>query len=332
MIHRVRKQLLSYLLGALDDSEAELVKARLESDPIYQRELAYVRRQLDQLRVAKQEIAPPPGLARRTCDFVFSYARRSQPRRPASEAMSPHAALPSWVNRMGWLDTVVAATVFVMAGLVVAPAIHSGRFQARLSTCQDNLRQLGLSLAEYSQKHGDYFPRVPIEGKLAAAGIYAPMLVRDGFLTETRRVICPESPLADQRDLGIPSIEELEAASGQEAARLRRQMGGSYGYCLGHLEHGVLVPTKNLHRASFALMADAPSEGTPEHQSVNHGGSGQNVLFEDGHVEFVTCSQPCCGTDDIFSNDDHQVAAGVHTDDSVIAPSDAPPIIFVNYR
>lgn len=329
MIHRVRKQLLSYLLGALDDSEAELVRARLESDPIYQRELAYVRRQLDQLRGAKQGFAPPPGLARRTCDFVFSCARRSQPRRPA---MSPHAAVSGWVNRMGLLDTVVAAAVLVMAGLVVVPAIHSGRFQARLSACQDNLRQLGLSLAEYSQKHGDYFPRVPTEGKLAAAGIYAPMLVRDGFLTETRRVFCPESPLADQRDLGIPSVEELEAASGNEAARLRRQMGGSYGYCLGHLEHGVLVPTKNLHRASFALMSDAPSTELPEHQSVNHGGSGQNVLFEDGHVEFVTCSQPCCGTDDIFSNDDHQVAAGVHTADSVIAASDTPPIIFVNYR
>ena len=332
MIHRVRKQLLSYLLGALDDSEAELVRERLESDPVYQQELEYVRRQLDQLRAAKQEFQPPPGLARRTCDFVFSCTRRSSPRRPARDAMSPHAAMPCWASRMGWLDTAVAAAVFIMAGLVVVPAIHSGRFQARLSTCQDNLRQIGLSLAEYSQKHGNYFPRVPIEGKLAAAGIYAPMLVRDGFLTEPQRVICPESPMADQKDLGIPSIEELEAASSKDAARLRRQMGGSYGYCLGHLEHGVLTPTKNLHRATFALMADAPSDELSEHQSVNHGGSGQNVLFEDGHVAFATCSQPCSGTDDIFSNDNHEVAAGVHTDDSVIAASDAPPIIFVNYR
>ena len=35
MTDRVRQQVLDYLLGALDDSEMEAVKARLESDPVY---------------------------------------------------------------------------------------------------------------------------------------------------------------------------------------------------------------------------------------------------------------------------------------------------------
>ena len=44
-------------------------------------------------------------------------------------------------------------------------------------------------------------------------------------------------------------------------------MGGSYGYCIGYLDQGVYQPTKNLGRAGFALMADAPREERPDRQS-----------------------------------------------------------------
>ena len=61
-------------------------------------------------------------------------------------------------------------------------------------------------------------------------------------------------------------------------------MGGSYGYCIGYVDQGVYQPTRNLGRPGFAIMADAPCEDRPGRQSDNHGGRGQNVLFEDGHV------------------------------------------------
>lgn len=334
MTHRVREQILGYLLGALDDSEMEQVEARLRADPAYGRELARVRRQLEDLEMAADECQPPPGLVQRTCDFVFAHVRCARPRSVPAEPkrLSPHAAAPHWTGRVGWLDVTVAALIFVVAGLVTLPAIQGSRFQSRLITCQDNLRQLGLSLGEYSHRNGEYFPRIPLKGRLAAAGIYAPTLTHDGYLTEPHRVLCPESPQSEQRDFRVPSIEELQTACDREVARLRQQMGGSYGYCLGHVEHGVFVPTRNLCRKYFAIMADAPSNNLPERQSANHGGLGQNVLFEDGHVEFAATSQPTEGADDIFANDDHVVALGVHCNDSVIAPSGTAPIIFVSYR
>jgi hypothetical protein len=79
-------------------------------------------------------------------------------------------------------------------------------------------------------------------------------------------------------------------------------------------------------------MADAPSLSLPNRQTQHHGGRGQNVLFEDGHVAFLTSSQPCDSADDIFANDHHLVAAGDHQNDSVIAPSGTAPMIYVNYR
>ena len=334
MTDRAREEIVGYLLGALDDSEREALEVRLKTDPEYQRQWAIVRRQMGQLTPIVGQLAddvpPPAGLARRTCDFVFSHARRMQParRRP----MTPYAGLPGLGSSVHWLDVTVAAVVLVVAALAVLPAVQGSRFQARLAACQDNLRQLGVALTDYSRRNHDRFPEVPQQGSLAAAGIYAPILVREGFLTDSRRVICPESPQADDPDVRVPSIEELQVACNCEAQSLRQMMGGSYGYCLGHLENGVLAPTKNTARVHFAVMADAPSESLPGHQSLNHGGRGQNVLFEDGLVEFAVSSQPVAGADDIFANDDHIVDVGLHSDDSVIAPSGTAPRLYAHYQ
>ena len=101
-------------------------------------------------------------------------------------------------------------------------------------------------------------------------------------------------------------------------------MGGSYGYCLGYVDHGKVRPTRNLNRDYFAILADAPSD-RPDHQSNNHGGVGQNVLFEDQHVEFCNTTRPGDGRDDIYTNDNHEVAPGLHRDDAVLAASGTPP-------
>jgi len=337
----------------------ERVAARLEADPEYRDALVEVRRQLAPLRVLERAAGdwlPPPGLAERTSEFVFAQAARRQPAEialgeaptprmtPVGRAMrllgtpggerqlSPYSAAPARASRARWIDVAAAAAVLILIAAVIWPALDASRFRARLAACKDNLRELGVALTAYSRNHDDRFPAVPSEGPLAAAGVYAPLLVSEGCLSESRRVLCPESPLARTREFQIPSVEEFQSVGQQEAERLRRQMGGSYGYCIGHLECGRLVPTKNLGRSYFAIMADAPSDELPGRQSLNHDGLGQNVLLEDGHVAFLTSSQPADSSDDIFANDDHVVAAGIHADDSVIAGSGTPPILRVNYR
>jgi hypothetical protein len=97
-------------------------------------------------------------------------------------------------------------------------------------------------------------------------------------------------------------------------------VGGSYGYTLGYVSRGRYRPTKNLGRANFAIVADAPNP-TPPYHSHNHGGCGQNVLFEDLHVQYLTTCKAHGCTDDIFTNDDGKVAPGLHAHDSVIGPS-----------
>ena len=54
------------------------------------------------------------------------------------------------------------------------------------------------------------------------------------------------------------------------------------------------------------------------------------MLFENGSVQFLTTSKSPGSQDDIFTNDDGKVAAGLNPNDSVLGSSSTAPITFVN--
>jgi hypothetical protein len=317
----LQEQLLGYVLGALDDAERQQVEDRLRDDPRFRRELARTQDSLKVLEGTRADHAPPPGLLQRTCRLV---ADNPRPLRRRGMTPAPVAALLSGGGR--WPDTVVTAAVLLVSSLLIAPAVQQTRFQAQRNACQDNLRDLGMSLVDYSQSHQGYFPAVPSEGKLSAAGIYAPTLLHEGFLKQSDRLLCPGSP---RRFLRIPSFEELQAAGEPQLRDLRSSMGGTYGYSLGYVDaQGRYHGTKNLGRSHFALVADVPCPDQPARQSLNHAGRGQNVLFEDGQVRFTCNSQPDGLSDDIFLNRDGLVAPGLGPDDAVIVPSETRPVLY----
>lgn len=338
MVDRTREQLLGYLLGALEESERKSVETRLEKDPELVRELARLRERLHLLWVAQSDFLPPPGLAARTCRLVASQARPSSAGGPGAESRHPRPAVPEaepvnlgpptggWGNYSGWLDVTVAVGLLLTVFLLVFPAIQDSRFNARLTTCQEHLRRLGLALTQYSEQHVGYFPPVYDQGKLAGAGIYAPILWSYGLVEDPRLFVCPGSPLADRGEFRVPLLEELLAAQpGVELAQLRGKMGGSFGYSLGFFEDGRFYSTRNLRRPYFALMADAPSLFPAGYQSLNHDGRGQNVLFEDLRIVFYRTSRPHARADDVFVNEMNLVAAGRNPRDSVIGSSAAVP-------
>lgn len=312
----MRDHLIGYLLDALDIEEHALIEAQLGRDPQLKRELELLSRSLLPLSIDKGHYDPPEGLAHRTCEFVALQARVSRAPQPA------HAP-----SRWSLADMLVAAGLFLAATMLFFPAMNQSRFAARLLSCQNNLREIGIGLTNYSDLHGRYFPDIPPEGQLSAAGIYATKLVEGGFLVNPQVIICPASSLAEGTvEFRVPSSSDLQNAPRARLIRLHRQMGGSYGYNIGYVANGRYQATKNLGRANFALMADAPN-ATPPFRSLNHGDCGQNVLFEDAHVQYLTTCKARGCQDDIFLNDDGQVAPGRHQDDAVVGASHAKPLL-----
>ncbi|HLA85104.1 MAG TPA: hypothetical protein VJL29_09940 [Thermoguttaceae bacterium] len=341
MTNSLHEDLLGYLLDALDDQRREEVERCLAEDEDARRELAVLRRALVPLDSTRRQFDPPPGLAARTCRFVlgrpatgrFEYPTRAAAlmgtvHGPSAPRMHPFDVTGGSPSRFYWQDVVMAIGVMVAASLLLFPAIHATRTQARILACQDNLRELGMSLTDYSERHDGYFPKVPSRGNLAAASVYAPILAENKLLPQDRLVVCPGSRLAEASKFRVPSLKEIRSTTSPSAIEnLQETMGGSYGYSLGYQHKGRYHATRNLRRANFAIVSDAPSSLAPGRVSDNHGRLGQNVLFEDGHVSFTVSPRPgATGGDDFFLNDNGDVAAGVHLNDAVIASGATPPL------
>ena len=330
----MRVDLLGYLLDALDDAEREHVEQALRTDPELQRRLEDLQEQLLLLAEDADDVPPPPGLAERTCAQAAAWDDASEPVHPRrlpngpARGRSP-ANRERWANGHSWslADSIVAAGVFLAAALLFFPAIAHSRFRSEITGCQYNLQQLGYALTVYSQHHGGEFPQIPVSGNRAAIGLYAPLLIESEALSDPAMLICPGSPLARHRSRWrVPTLAEIDAARDRRLTRLQQTMGGAYGYTAGYLSDGRYHTPHNEGRAFYAIMSDAPSFHLPGHQSDNHGGLGQNVLFEDNHVQFIVSRFGRFGDDNLFLNHHGFSEAGIDKEDAVIGFSAMSPL------
>lgn len=313
----MHEQLLGYLLGALDPAEQAALEARLAEDPQLRRELEALRAKLAPLDDSDEdnqdELDPPPDLGSRTYRFVRNHANW------AAVGQGP-TSTSSWRAP----DYIIAAGIFLAATMLVFPAVHRSRVDARVAVCQDHMRVVGLGLGQYALIYG-YFPYVPPSGRFAACGIYGPILQAHGFIPDASALVCPDSRLAENREFRIPTLDDLRLADAQMLQRLHRLMGGSYGYHPGHIENNRYVATKVDGRDDFAILADAVDEmGTDG--TANHGHRGQNVLLQSGRVVFIFKPRLFDDGDNIYVSDFGARGAGRGPNDCSITNSAVPPL------
>jgi hypothetical protein len=319
----IELQLLAYLLGELAEHERQALQQRLAADPALRAQLQRLRHTLQALDESCERFEPPAGLAQRACQHIRQLAHRPTSGAAVYRASESHLASSRlWTLR----DILVAVLVLSACALLFFPAVAYSRFRARVLTCQNNLREVGMALRSYSHVHSGYFPDVPPEGREGYAGIYCPKLRSCGLLEEPRWVSCPSVAVRRPSPLHVPTLEEIRTASPQQLFEYVRSMGGDYGYTFGYEENGTYYRVRDRGRNNFAILADAPSPTLDGHPSRNHGRFGQNVLFESGHVTFLRTDADGSPLRSHLCNDRGSVAAGVHVNDSVIAPSHATPL------
>jgi hypothetical protein len=320
-----REHLLGFLLEALAPDEQEQVEAELNEDPTLRADLNRLKEGLSRFGLAgpPPAIDPPPGLAERTCQFVAAQVHPSLV--TAGGAVVLHGSERE--RRFTWSDFVTIAAVVVAAASLLFPALYLSRFQAHIASCQNQLRLIGFGLHEYSDREPDHrFPGPDEEGPRAAAGIVAPILVSHK-LADSRAFLCPASSVKrDRSRFRVPLPEELDQAIGSELRALVSAMGGDFGYNLGYVEDGVLVRPRDERRSGYVLAGDAPSNSQPRRVSGNHRGRGQNVLYEDGRVEFLPRIPSPSLLDDPYHNREGWVAAGLDRDDAVLGASEDHPM------
>lgn len=330
--------LVSYLLGEATEHERRFIEQRLREDPTVRGQLEHLRRCLG-LDEPDGEEPPPADLARRTSQHVATVADSGDFERGDSMSFSSlgFASSPSGPGQAAattqWTvaDLTVATGVALAIGMLLLPALGASHCASQRLHCQNNLCELGFALAKYSEDHNRFMPQVkPGEH----TGIYAIRLIRGGYLDHSRiaqLVVCPASKLADDIDAGrvtdwMPTWEKFQASRGLERVRFIRLSGGTYAYRLPYKVGGEFRALRNTHSSKVPILADSPNPQLVEYTSCNHGGCGENVLFQDQNVRYLVGWFAPDGKDDLFLNYRGHVSPSDQRTDTVLAPSEVRPL------
>lgn len=335
------EKLVRFHFGDLDEVEYAEMERRLESEPQLAERLEKIRgclaiKGLDGAAKGLDgpcpESDPPPPvparLADRTTDAVLSNCLESH------EACS---------GRRKWCPVEVAVVGFaaVLLASLAVPALQAARESARRDFCANSLGDVYKSLALYSAEHRSRFPEISPDEN---AGLFAVTLADGGYADRgelANRLVCPSSEFAVQvaerrAAVVVPTRLELLLAPAWLRSQLVHQMAGNQTYRIGHVEQGGYRYPKCKVSCRSALLADSPEYGEQGRLvGRSHCGTGLNVLFEDGHVAFLTGFWAPGSEDNLFLNDRGEVAAGVNACDTVLAPSwatpSAAPVVFIKH-
>jgi prepilin-type processing-associated H-X9-DG protein len=139
---------------------------------------------------------------------------------------------------------------------ILLPSLCRSRETANRVKCGSNLRQIGQAIFLYAQDNGGQYPPSLAE-----------LLAHEDITAEV--MTCPSSN--DERSSGASTAEVVADLKAAETN------APGHKHCLSYVYVGGELNAKTV--ADTAIVAYEPLE--------NHDGDGANVLFGDGHVEFI---------------------------------------------
>jgi hypothetical protein len=321
--------LVGYLLKALDDDTQRAVEAHVHTDAEAARHLELLRQALKPLAADAIASEPPPGLWVRTLARVGEQRARELPRAPAILPLESPAVNRAWWRRS---DALVAAAILLgLLSLVPPGVVKLHQTRDRLH-CENNLRLFHQALSAYGDLHGNDFPKIDTRPPLYFAGSFVPQLHEAGVLGSDVSMRCAAGDRQLPGRFTRRELQEMRQTNRAAFERLVKEMAGCYAYTLGYRDaEGNLHGLRREPGSDLApILADSPPFVPPaspseEVNSPNHGGAGQNVLHIGGNVRFCTQRRVGPNLDDIYLNQNHQVAAGLNANDTVLGASAAQP-------
>ena len=321
----MEEQLIGYLLDALDERSKRQVEAYLAEHPEACEKLALYKQALEPLAIDRDLPAPPPLLVERTLARVAGHICANGNRVEELPHAPPISNATRPIGRSWWrrADVLVAACVLFTIGGIGLIILARLRDPAMIVECKNNLRQFYLALNQYRDQNGQ-LPDVAKESPRDVAGMVVPILSDAGTLSQSASIRCPGmgTPLANQL-----SLTALRDMNDDDFEQRSPTLSPCYAYSLGYRDQNGAYHGPGDHPkgawSQTPIMADRPPDEGILSNSINHGGEGQNVLFADGHVQFLR--ERTLGSDDIFLNRAKKVAAGLDPTDIVLGPSAARP-------
>ncbi len=173
------------------------------------------------------------------------------------------------------IEVIVVLAVICVVGALVLTALARARESSRRVTCAGNLKDIGSAILMYASDNSDLLPSVsrtdrklgPQGPPVGGQGVASLSLLHPQYVSRTWLFVCPSD--------AAPELEYAHEGTDTAAVRLARC---SYGY----------DPRQKTRDPNIAIMADKPDTNDLRANSPNHQGDGQNVLYRDGSVKWVT--------------------------------------------
>jgi hypothetical protein len=309
--------LVGYLLNTLDPVTHQRVEAYLHGHSEARAQLALLEEAIAPLQ-EDYEIEPPPGLAFATLARISEY-RCALPIAPRPSPHQHDLVPRRWGRPVDWL---VAAVLLILVGGLVMPLLARQWREQRRLACENNLRKFWVGLQAYADRTDNDFPRVEAEGARGVAGIFVPILTDCGLLKDVS-IACPAQGQQEPLSYTVVDLEQLFRTSPVAFRSVAHDLAGHYAYCLGYEDGQTLRGLRRDTGDGLPILADY--SGADAHNSSNHAGAGQNVLYVGGNVRW--CVLPTVGLDgdNIYVNHQFRVRAGLCHADTVLGASDARP-------
>ena len=326
----MHEKLLSYVLGDLDAQQTAEIEQELQNNPQLAAEVEKLRRCVGPVDELNGELNgdatrnTPSGLANRTADSVSLLIEEL--------SSNPQTEPPTRRSSFSPLDVAVAIGVVAAVGMMLVPALCASREMARRNACANNLNMIGVALENFAEARAGKFPLPPPNFNV---GSFTISLSNAGYIDRkdlAQYVVCPGSPEASLVSDGklkvrIPSFDELEQLRGQALTQQQRVMALNVAYRLPYRSDQGVTPIEDHDSRRQPLLSDAPTIVDGQWRSLNHGGWGGNVRFQNGSVRFVSDFRDPVTKDHYFINTNGQPAMPTTPNDAVLVRSEYVPRI-----
>ncbi len=293
------KLLIDFILGRCDPPEAQNIRRRMETDEPFGRMHNDLANAFAAMSLAP-ETDPPENLVDRTLERIRTQHATDAllaGQKPAARIFAPTFSLR---------ELSVAAAAIIVLALIFVPSIIESKRRAAEVQCASHVGQIGAAIQAHASGSDDYLPGVMSDKRRwLPAGDQPAVSNSAGLfkLISARHV----SPLSFQ----CPAVggASFVVHAGMTDFPRAKFISYSYQYTLGPGK--LRINDHRLRGAAehMAILAD----GTPIFQNGrfrsdrinasagdNHGGTGQNVLYLDMHVEWKSEASAGINKDNIF--------------------------------